>query len=117
MRSFLRKFHTIAYQIQSIGEEEEAEEQEERRMGRREAALAAEPVSAIAVSVPAMGEWSVDPEDVSIPAVLEDAGPLTPVLFLLSPGSDPTENLQTLARSQKMPLGIVSMVSGSSGPP
>jgi hypothetical protein len=46
----------------------------------------------------------VTPPIVTFEAILEQSSPFTPVIFILSPGSDPTSNLQKLA--ERTPLGL-----------
>lgn len=44
-----------------------------------------------------MGEEFITPPVISLDAIFEQSSPLMPVVFILSPGSDPTSDLMKLA--------------------
>lgn len=49
-----------------------------------------------------LGPQFVEPPVLDIKAVLEESVPQTPLIFVLSPGVDPTSNLIHLAETYKM---------------
>lgn len=49
-----------------------------------------------------MGETYVDPPPFNLQASFDDSDPKTPLIFLLSPGSDPMSNLFALAAEHDM---------------
>jgi len=62
---------------------------------------------------PEMGTAYTDPVTDTIEALYEEMVPDIPVVYLLSPGADPTEAIDTLARKRKMPpISTVSLGQG-----
>jgi dynein heavy chain len=60
-----------------------------------------------------MGPRYVEPVTDTIESIYEDMVPHTPVIFLLSIGADPTENIEALARRRKLSApAVVSMGEG-----
>jgi len=48
---------------------------------------------------------------VTFEAIFEQSTPMTPVIFILSPGSDPTSNLQKLAERSGFGLNRLKILS------
>lgn len=60
-----------------------------------------------------MGPKFVEPVTDTIESIFEGMVSTTPVIFLLSQGADPTENIETLARKRKLPPpAVISMGEG-----
>ena len=52
---------------------------------------------------------------VTFESIFEQSTPLTPVIFILSPGSDPTSNLQKLAERSGFGLNRLKILSLGQG--
>lgn len=65
--------------------------------------------------LPAMGPQYVDTRPPSVADVLDDASSTCPVVFLLSPGSDPMDSVRALARRSRHSLEAVSLGEGQDG--
>ena len=59
-----------------------------------------------------MGPRYVEPVSDTMESILEDMTCLTPVIFLLSTGADPTESIEILCKRRKQVLDCVSMGQG-----
>jgi len=57
----------------------------------------------------------VTPPMVTFEAIFEQSTPMTPVIFILSPGSDPTSNLQKLAERSGFGLNRLKILSLGQG--
>ena len=67
-------------------------------------------------STPEMGPSYVEPVTDTIESVYEGMDEHTPVVFLLSTGSDPTDSIELLAKRKKQTLASVSMGQGQEEP-
>ncbi|KAL6769277.1 DHC15 [Auxenochlorella protothecoides x Auxenochlorella symbiontica] len=59
-----------------------------------------------------LGERYTEPPPAGLEEVLKESGPSTPIICLLSPGADPTEQIETRAKQAKAKLSILSMGQG-----
>ena len=59
-----------------------------------------------------LGPEYMDPQPLDLKAVVSEAGPATPLLFLLSHGADPTGSIEGLAKRCKKQLQTISMGQG-----
>eukprot|EP00760_Papus_ankaliazontas_P001566 PhM_4_TR10512/c1_g1_i1/m.53321/K10408/DNAH; dynein heavy chain, axonemal len=59
-----------------------------------------------------LGERYHDVPMVDLGAVVEEATPLVPIIYLLSAGADPTSNIESLAKRLKKSVHVVSMGQG-----
>lgn len=59
-----------------------------------------------------LGEKYIEPVTDTIEMIYEDMVPATPVVFLLSIGADPTENIEQLAKRKKQVVQCVSLGEG-----
>lgn len=71
-----------------------------------------EEVEATPTAMPALGPAYVEPVTDTIESVCAEMSHATPVIFLLSAGSDPTEAVESLARRRKQTMEAVSMGEG-----
>ncbi|KAJ8610701.1 hypothetical protein CTAYLR_005659 [Chrysophaeum taylorii] len=62
--------------------------------------------------IPALGPKYVEPVAETIETVFDASSPLTPVIYLLSAGADPTDAIETFARRRKQTAACVSMGEG-----
>jgi len=60
----------------------------------------------------ALGRRYVDPPVLDLAETYKDSSPLTPLIFVLSPGVDPTENLRKLAKEVSMDEKFFSVALG-----
>ena len=60
----------------------------------------------------ALGRKYVDPPVLDLGETYRDSSPLTPLVFVLSPGVDPTDNLEKLAKEVKMSDKFFSVALG-----
>ena len=68
-------------------------------------------------SVPCLGPEYVEAVTDELSDVIDGTHKLTPIIFLLSTGADPTEAINGLARKRKLlPPSVVSMGEGQEGP-
>ena len=65
-------------------------------------------------SLPALGPRFVDPVTDTIEEVIKDSKVSTPMVYLLSAGSDPTDGILAFARRKKISSTIVSLGEGQS---
>ncbi|KAG2951559.1 Dynein gamma chain, flagellar outer arm [Phytophthora cactorum] len=62
--------------------------------------------------VPALGPCYVEPITDTVESVYQEMRAETPVLYLLSPGADPTESIEQLARRKRQSVTTISMGEG-----
>lgn len=63
-----------------------------------------------------MGQQFADPVVTNLQELLEDSRPATPLTCFLSMGSDPTENIERLAKKLGLACGAISMGQGQEVP-
>lgn len=71
-----------------------------------------EEVEAAPAAMPALGPAYVEPVTDTIESVCAESSHATPVIFLLSAGSDPTDAVEGLARRRKQTMEAISMGEG-----
>jgi dynein heavy chain len=69
-------------------------------------------VDASGIKLAAMGPRYVEPVADTVDRLSQEINALSPVIFLLSAGADPTESVETLARKKKTEILCVSMGEG-----
>jgi dynein heavy chain len=62
--------------------------------------------------LPAVGHKYVDPVTDTVDTVYREMDAVTPVIYLLSAGADPTDSIETLARRKRKDIECVSMGEG-----
>lgn len=62
--------------------------------------------------LPALGPKYTEPQTETVENLVADMAPETPVLYLLSPGADPTEAIETFARRRRQTVASISMGEG-----
>lgn len=62
-----------------------------------------------------MGEKYVTPPVISYEAIFEQSTPMSPIVFILSPGSDPATELMKLAERKDIPLNKLKYLSLGQG--
>ncbi|ETN06717.1 hypothetical protein PPTG_12758 [Phytophthora nicotianae INRA-310] len=62
--------------------------------------------------IPALGPRYVEPITDTVESVYQEMRAETPVLYLLSPGADPTESIEQLARRKRQSVTTISMGEG-----
>jgi hypothetical protein len=62
------------------------------------------------MQLPLFGPSFLEVDTWTIPSILHSARNTTPVLFLLSPGSDPTEGIQAFARKTRAHVSSFSYI-------
>ncbi|EEY63593.1 dynein heavy chain, outer arm [Phytophthora infestans T30-4] len=70
------------------------------------------PVGVSLSRVPALGPRYVEPITDTVESVYQEMRAETPVLYLLSPGADPTESIEQLARRKRQSVTTISMGEG-----
>lgn len=63
----------------------------------------------------AMGDQFVTPPVIHFEAIWEQSTPLSPIIFILSPGSDPTTDLLKLAERSEFGVGKVKLLAMGQG--
>jgi dynein heavy chain, axonemal len=66
----------------------------------------------VSKQLPALGPKYVDPVTDTIEEVYNDSNSCTPMIYLLSPGSDPTDDIISFSRRKKTTISVVSMGEG-----
>lgn len=56
-----------------------------------------------------IGEYFITPPGFELGVVFKDSAPITPLIFVLSPGADPLNSLEKYAESKKKAVGKVSL--------
>lgn len=59
--------------------------------------------------VEVMGQKFVDPPPFDLEKIYADSSPTTPLIFILSPGSDPFSSLNSFAQQKKIPMELASL--------
>jgi len=59
-----------------------------------------------------IGDYFITPPPFDLSVVFKDSGPSTPLIFVLSPGADPLNNLETYATTKKKEVMKVSLGQG-----
>jgi len=59
-----------------------------------------------------LGSFYTENPSVAMVDLFSDSNKITPIIFVLSQGADPTEALKTYAVNNKIPLGIISLGKG-----
>jgi dynein heavy chain len=59
-----------------------------------------------------IGDYFIVPPQFDLSVVFKDSGPSIPLIFVLSPGADPLNNLETYAKSKKKEVMKVSLGQG-----
>lgn len=62
-----------------------------------------------------MGEKYVTPPVISYEAIFEQSTPMSPIVFILSPGSDPATELMKLAERKDIPQNKLKYLSLGQG--
>jgi dynein heavy chain len=62
-----------------------------------------------------MGEQYVTPPVISFESILDQSTPLSPIVFILSPGSDPTTDLLKLAERTEFGINRVKLLAMGQG--
>ena len=62
-----------------------------------------------------MGDQFVTPPVIHFEAIWEQSTPLSPIIFILSPGSDPTTDLLKLAERSEFGVGKVKLLAMGQG--
>ena len=62
-----------------------------------------------------MSESYVTPPSISFELILDQSSPLSPIVFILSPGSDPTTDLIKLAERTEFGVGRVKLLAMGQG--
>lgn len=62
-----------------------------------------------------MGDQFVTPPVIHFEAIWEQSTPLSPIIFILSPGSDPTTDLLKLAERTEFGVGKVKLLAMGQG--
>jgi dynein heavy chain len=62
-----------------------------------------------------MGEQFVTPPVISFESILDQSTPLSPIVFILSPGSDPTTDLLKLAERSDFGINKVKLLAMGQG--
>ena len=62
-----------------------------------------------------MGEQYVTPPVISFESILDQSTPLSPIVFILSPGSDPTTDLLKLAERSEFGISKVKLLAMGQG--
>jgi len=66
----------------------------------------------VSKQLPALGPQYCDPVTDTIEEVYQDSTSVTPMIYLLSPGSDPTDDIISFSRKKKTTIQVVSMGEG-----
>jgi dynein heavy chain len=59
-----------------------------------------------------IGEYFVEPPLSDLPTVFKDSSAIAPLIFVLSPGADPLNQLENFATSKKKEIDKVSLGQG-----
>ena len=63
-----------------------------------------------------LGSFFVEPPPLDLELVLQDSTPFTPIIFVLSTGSDPTAQLKSLAEKSGQQVEDLSLGAGQDKP-